>query len=84
MWIVGGATGLRGATEWSVPHPDELVGQALRDKGYSSPYFQAIGEFQADAGLEVTSWADTPTWLALGLPLPLNPDAPLTTLRAGA
>ena len=83
VWIVGGATGLRGATDWSGGSPYELAGQALRDKGYSSPYFQAIGEFQVDQGLEVTNWLDTPTWLALGLPLPLSPDDPLTTLRAG-
>ena len=81
LGAVGGAVGC--AADRIGGNSRELAGQALRDRGYSSPYSQAIGESQADQGSEVTNWLDTPTWLALGLPLPLSPAAQLISIRAG-
>lgn len=42
-----------------------------------------FGEFQQSVGLEVGCGLERETWLALGLPLPPDPDAPVQLLRAG-
>lgn len=44
---------------------------------------EVIAELQAALGVPVTSFMDRTTWTALGLPLPLEPDAPVALLRAG-
>ncbi len=45
--------------------------------------FEAPRAFQVSAGLEVTGWLDMPTWLALGLSLAADPDAPVAGLKGG-
>jgi hypothetical protein len=44
---------------------------------------EVFGEFQESVGLPDAGGLDRATWLALGLPLPLDPDAPVELLRAG-
>lgn len=86
--ITGGELGLRG---WvgGVPLDDyeQTAAQALVELGYSVDppgyVFEALRAFQASEGLVVTASLDTPTWLALGLPLPVDPDAAVTGLMAG-
>lgn len=83
--IAGGANGLRG---WAgTEDPESTAAQALIELGFQvEPFgfdFEALRAFQASAGLDVTGALDTPTWLALGLPLPADPAAPVTGLKAG-
>ena len=45
---------------------------------------EVFGEFQESVGLPDAGGLDRATWLALGLPLPLDSGAPVELLRAGA
>lgn len=86
--ITGGELGLRG---WVGGFPlddyEQTAAQALVALGYSveppSSLGDALRAFQAAEGLAVAGSLDTPTWLALGLPLPADPEAPVTGLMAG-
>jgi peptidoglycan hydrolase-like protein with peptidoglycan-binding domain len=86
--ITGGEFGLRG---WvggvDLDAYEQTAAQALAELGYSvdPPGYlvDALSAFQASEGLVVTGSLDTPTWLALGLPLPADPEAPVVGLVAG-
>lgn len=81
--IAGGENGLRGRLTYEEYEP--IAAQSLVELGYSLEpnAFEALRAFQAAQGLEVTGALDTPTWLALGLPLPVDPDTPMKGLKAG-
>ena len=86
--IAGGELGLRG---WvgGLPLDDyeQTAAQALVELGYSlgprGDLRDALRALQAAEGLVVTGFLDTPTWLALGLTLPADPEAPVVGLMAG-
>lgn len=81
----GGENGLRGRVAYE--DYEQTAEQALIELGFQveppGGVFEALRGFRASAGLEVNGSLDTPTWLALGLPLPADPDAPVTGLEAG-
>jgi hypothetical protein len=88
----GFASGLRGelqpaADPWArldralVDHGFPAVGDSCTDVMCAN-LFDAV---QRSVGLPPTGWGlDRDTWLALGLPLPDDPTAPIALLRAGA
>jgi peptidoglycan hydrolase-like protein with peptidoglycan-binding domain len=85
-------TGLRGWLGVFDDNARAAVHQAMIDHGHPSGIdcaqdvmcAEVFGEIQESVGLPHTGGLDRATWLALGLPLPLDSDAPVEQLRAGA
>jgi peptidoglycan hydrolase-like protein with peptidoglycan-binding domain len=84
-------TGLRGSLGGFDENARAAVHQAMIENGYAGGIdcmqdvmcAEVFGEFQESLGLPFAGGLDRATWLALGLPLPLDPDAPVVQLRAG-
>ena len=84
-------TGLRGSLGGFDDVARAAVHQAMIDHGYLGGIecggdvmcAEVFGEFQESVGLPYAGGLDRATWLALGLPLPLDSGAPVELLRAG-